>query len=234
MDELRPPQPRGGYAKGDARREAIVDVATEVFSSLGFRAATMLQIAAACGISRTGLLHHFPTKESLLAAVLAERDRRNAEAISASAHAASGDFAALQRLVAVTRRNTESPEIVNLFSVLSAEAGDPEHPAHAYFVERYARLRGELTASLQTLQMQGALVPGTEPELLAAELIALMDGLQVQWVLAPEQIDMAAALRHRIRAALVDPTTVDAPSSAEVDHAEIGIGGASGATELRS
>ena len=67
---------RGGYAKGDARRELIVDVASEIFGTQGFRAATMLQIAAACGISRTGLLHHFPTKESLLGAVLARRDHR--------------------------------------------------------------------------------------------------------------------------------------------------------------
>ena len=65
---------RGGYAKGDARRELIIEVATEIFGTQGFRAATMLQIAAACGISRTGLLHHFPTKESLLEAVLAHRD----------------------------------------------------------------------------------------------------------------------------------------------------------------
>jgi AcrR family transcriptional regulator len=35
----------------------------------------MVQIAAACGISRAGLLYHFPTKESLLEAVLSERDR---------------------------------------------------------------------------------------------------------------------------------------------------------------
>ena len=34
-------------------------------------------------------------------------------------------------------------------------------------------------------------MPGTDPTALAVELIALMDVLQVQWVLAPEQIDMA-------------------------------------------
>jgi hypothetical protein len=32
-----------------------------------------------------------------------------------------------------------------------------------------------------------------------------MDGLQVQWVLAPDSIDMAAVLRHRIQAALLPP-----------------------------
>ena len=48
-------------------------------------------------------------------------------------------------------------------------------------------------------------MPGTDPTALAVELIALMDVLQVQWVLAPEQIDMAEVLRHRIDAALTDP-----------------------------
>ena len=32
-----------------------------------------------------------------------------------------------------------------------------------------------------------------------------MDGLQVQWVLAPEDIDMVAILRHRLNAALTVP-----------------------------
>jgi AcrR family transcriptional regulator len=196
---------RGGYARGDARRELIVDVATEVFDSVGYRAATMLQIAAACGISRTGLLHHFPTKESLLEAVLSRRDETSAAQIPKPGGTVDDERAGLERLVAVMRRNAESPAMINLFSVLSAEAGDPEHPAHAYFVQRYARLRSELAGSLTRLQERGALVHDTDPSALAAELIALMDGLQVQWVLAPDQIDMAAVLRHRIDAALVRP-----------------------------
>jgi AcrR family transcriptional regulator len=197
--------PRGGYAKGDARREAIVEVATDVFGTLGYRSATMLQIAAACGISRTGLLHHFPTKESLLEAVLGRRDETSATDVPRQVGTADDDRAALARMVEVMRRNAASPAIINLFSVLSAEAGDPEHPAHAYFVERYAALRAGLEGSLQRLQARGSLVGGTDPRALATELIALMDGLQVQWVLAPNDVDMAAVLRHRIDAALVQP-----------------------------
>src|SRR5689334_4191126 len=138
--ENGPTTTRGGYAKGDARREAIVEVATEVFGVIGYRAATMLQIAAACGISRTGLLHHFPTKESLLEAVLSRRDETSATEVPLPGGIADHDRAALARMVEVMRHNAESPAIINLFSVLSAEAGDPDHPAHAYFVERYAAL----------------------------------------------------------------------------------------------
>jgi AcrR family transcriptional regulator len=203
---------RGGYAKGDARRELIVDVASEIFGTQGFRAATMLQIAAACGISRTGLLHHFPTKESLLEAVLARRDHGPKDPDGHSCpkdrdgHPDPDDGRAmLRRLLSTVEHNATQPQIVNLFSVLSAEAGDRSHPAHDYFAERYVRLRAELEQALRTLGEAGELVPGNDPRSLAVEIIALMDGLQVQWVLAPDQIDMVSVLHHRLTAALTVP-----------------------------
>ena len=209
---------RGGYAKGDARRELIVDVASEIFGTQGFRAATMLQIAAACGISRTGLLHHFPTKESLLEAVLARRDHGPND--PDRLHAADTDGRAmLRQLMSTVEHNATQPRIVNLFSVLSAEAGDRSHPAHDYFAERYVRLRGELEHALGKLGEAGELVPGNDPRALAVEIIALMDGLQVQWVLAPDQIDMVSVLHHRLTAALTVPLDPDAPTTARPTHA---------------
>ena len=53
----------------------------------------------------------------------------------------------LRRLLSVVEHNATQPQIVNLFSVLSAEAGDRSHPAHDYFSERYVRLRAELELS---------------------------------------------------------------------------------------
>ena len=83
----------------------------------------MLQIAAACGISRTGLLHHFPTKESLLEAVLARRDHGPTDPDAVRTDSDDGR-AMLRRLLSVVEHNATQPQIVNLFSVLSAEAGD--------------------------------------------------------------------------------------------------------------
>ena len=210
---------RGGYAKGDARRELIVDVASEIFGTQGFRAATMLQIAAACGISRTGLLHHFPTKESLLGAVLARRDHGPTDSDALPDTATDDGRAMLRRLLSVVEHNATQPQIVNLFSVLSAEAGDPSHPAHDYFSERYVRLRAELEQALTQLARAGELVPGNDPRALAVEIVALMDGLQVQWVLAPDQIDMVSVLRHRLTAALAVPLDPDPSDHAPPPHA---------------
>lgn len=200
------PTARGGYAKGDARREHILAVATEIFGTRGYRAATMLQIAAACDISRTGLLHHFPTKESLLEAVLAHRDAAGHE--DRDPTLAADPRARLRQILAVAEHNATQPRIVNLFSVLSAEAGERSHPAHDYFVQRYDHLRADLQDACRTLAATAQLAPGVDPHVLAIEIIALMDGLQVQWVLAPEDIDMVAILRHRLNAALTVPLDV--------------------------
>jgi AcrR family transcriptional regulator len=194
-----------GYPKGIARRSAIIDVATDFFGRVGYRGATMLQIAAECGISRAGLLYHFPTKESLLEAVLSERDRTDQDSLAGDGITPDGELAVLANLISVVQRNGTVPAIVNLFAVLSAEAGDPSHPAHEYFVDRYETARRELQGTLEGIRDRGLLAPGVDPGSLAIELIALMDGLQVQWLLAPERVDMASLVRHRIESALTVP-----------------------------
>jgi TetR/AcrR family transcriptional regulator len=52
------------------RREQILNAAAELFSQRGFAGTTTRQIAAAVGTSETVLFRHFPSKESLYAAIL--------------------------------------------------------------------------------------------------------------------------------------------------------------------
>jgi TetR/AcrR family transcriptional regulator len=46
-------------------RSAILDAALEVFSSQGFRGATLDQIAEGAGLSKPNLLYYFPSKEAI-------------------------------------------------------------------------------------------------------------------------------------------------------------------------
>jgi AcrR family transcriptional regulator len=195
-----------GYAKGRAKRRQIVEEATALFGEVGYRSASLREIAARCGISHPGLLHHFPSKELLLQAVLEHRDEIDEEPY------ADGGTAPLQRLehlLDVTAHNAETPGIVELYAVLSAEASSPEHPAHRYFVQRYERLRTTLTQTFEALDAQGVLVPGADPAHLAITTIALMDGLQVQWLLDRRSIDMAAQLRRFFASVVATPDAPD-------------------------
>jgi TetR/AcrR family transcriptional regulator len=54
----------------ETRRAQILEIAADLFSRRGFAGTTTRQIAAAVGTSETVLFRHFPTKESLYAAIL--------------------------------------------------------------------------------------------------------------------------------------------------------------------
>lgn len=200
---------RGAYARGLARRDQIIDGAVELFGRIGYRNATILDIATHVGISRTGLLHHFPTKEALLKAVLAKRDLEDIQRFARSEDPLSD----LRNLVDLVRHNASIPELVGLYAVLSAEAADPAHPAHDYFVRRYERARAAMGAALARAGEAQLLNPGVEIDHESRTLVALLDGLQIQWLLAPVEIDMARELSVELQKLLVVPLAVQVDPS---------------------
>ncbi len=195
----RPAGPRGTYAKGDRRRAQIVRTAFEFFGSRGYRSVSMLEIAEACGVTRPGLLHHFPSKELLLEAVLEQRDERAARLFFEGAPTEAEDgLAYLNRLIRVAQYNAQDLGLVRLFAMLSTEATDPQHPAHEYYVARYRRSLARTRAALGNLDRRGLLREHARRDGVDAEIIALMDGLQIQMLLDPGSVDMAAVLRARL------------------------------------
>ncbi len=196
-----PVQAPHGYAKGRVRRAEILDQAISLFGEAGYRGASLRELAARCGLSHTGLLHYFPTKESLLLAVLAHRDEIDHARISG----AGGGLAILRALVELASLNATRPGIVELFAVLSAEATAADHPAHAYFVQRYQSTVGSVERAYEQLRADGDLRPGVEPGAAARQFVALMDGLQIQWLLSGRRIDMAGILVAHVLAQLSVP-----------------------------
>ncbi|GIG40824.1 TetR/AcrR family transcriptional regulator [Cellulomonas phragmiteti] len=195
---------RGPYANGRATRHHVLDAAMALFGEVGYRSASLREVAARAGISHPGLMHHFGSKAALLAAVLERRDELDEAAMAADV--AAGDDV-LTALVRVVERNVERPRIVQLFVTLSAEATAPDHPAHAFFAQRYARHVRRTADDLRRLADDGRLRPGVDPVVAARLVLATMDGLQVQWLLAGPTtgaVDMPAEFRALL-ATLVAP-----------------------------
>ncbi|MER7250451.1 helix-turn-helix domain-containing protein [Kribbella sp. NPDC000426] len=164
---------RGPYAKGVAKREEILRAALEVIARHGYRKTSTRELAAAVGLSEAGLLHYFGTKEQLFEAVLRARDEADR-----SRFVDVPDSIGL--LAAAVRHNGSVPGLVELYSTFSAEAGDPEHKSHDYFVDRYAAIRSSLADAARARQAAGTFSPSADPETVATALIALSDGLQIQ------------------------------------------------------
>ncbi|MFK4789009.1 TetR/AcrR family transcriptional regulator [Microbacterium sp. ZW T5_56] len=195
-----PRRARGEYAKTKERREAILDAALEVFAEGGYRAGSLREVAQRVSMSEAGLLHHFPNKVALLQAVLDRRDEMSRRLVPIE----GDDGAALLRgLVRLAAHNASVPGVVELFCTLSAEATSPDHPAHSYFVRRYDYTRHNITRAFTSLAAKDHVAPGMSPERAAITLIAMMDGLQVQWLLDRDVVDMAETLQ-RLIASFVD------------------------------
>ncbi len=187
------------------RREQILDAATEAFGESGFRGTSLADVAARVGVSQPGLLHHYPTKQALILAVLEKRDEEDTRYLEA----VFGDreYSLKGWLATLCEHNARRPALVRLYTVTSAESLDPSHPAHAFFKERYARIQAVVAERVRADQRRGLLPGSLDPEATAAGVIALMDGLQLQWLMRPET-DMCGILgAHLDMLGMTDPTT---------------------------
>ncbi|WP_328873801.1 TetR/AcrR family transcriptional regulator [Streptomyces sp. NBC_00287] len=191
---MEPKETRRTYAVGDERRSRILDAAVEHFAQWGFHASSLARIAKDVGITQGGLLHHFRSKEDLLVQVLERTEQQDREKFFAEEFASATEcYAGLLRL---TEYNAARLGRTRMFNVLLAEAGDVGHPAHTYFVRRYTELVAVMSASLQLAVESGELKPDTDVVDIAEETAAVMDGLQLQWLLDPKGFDMVTRFRQ--------------------------------------
>ncbi len=191
-----------GYARGRATRQEIIERALGVFGESGYRGASLRELASRCGISHPGLIYHFPTKAALLLAVLEQRDAVDDAWLSPQTTTGAGT---LSRLIGLVALNASRRGIVELFVVLSAEATAAEHPAHAYFAQRYKNAVSSATRAYVELQARSELREDIDPDVAGPQLVALMDGLQVQWLHDGGATDMAGIIGAHVAAQLTVP-----------------------------
>jgi AcrR family transcriptional regulator len=192
----RAPRPRGVYAKTPQRQREIVEAAAAVFAARGYSGGSLRQVAKDIGVSVTSVMHHFSSKELLLEAVLEHADSEAIREIDLDP-ARDGLRVTIVRLA---ETGQEHPHLLRLLAVLSSEASAVEHPAHEWFVERYQRVVGGMAGWIDadpTLD----LAPDSA-RVLARRIVALWDGLQLQWLLRAD-FDLVAELDAAV-AALAD------------------------------
>lgn len=178
----QPPTRRGPGVKTAQRRQEIVEAATNVFASRGYHGGSLRDIARQIGLSLTSVVHHFPAKSDLLAAVLDNADQTGGWTLGLAR--SEGVKVAILALVDF---NLERQELLRLLAIVSSEASDPAHPAHQWFVDRYANLASSLAELLEYDIERGRVSADVDPELTGRLLVAMWDGLQLQWLLDPTQ-----------------------------------------------
>ncbi|GAB3575076.1 TetR/AcrR family transcriptional regulator [Leifsonia lichenia] len=182
----------------ERKRTKILRAAIETFGAKGSTNGTLSDIAEQVGMTHAGVLHHFGSKQNLLLEVLEFRDQDDVAHL-ADRHIPGGP-ALFAHLVGTAFRNSLRPGIVQVYTVLSSESVTDDHPAKAYFHERYHTLREEIDDAFRELCAQEGVSDPDTIDNAAASILAVMDGLQLQWLLEPTAIDLAKASEFAIEA----------------------------------
>ncbi|MGO1226932.1 MAG: TetR/AcrR family transcriptional regulator [Brachybacterium sp.] len=183
------------------RRKEILESAARTIGSRGFAGATLAAIAEDVGISAPSLLHHFRNKESLLTELIDYRDDVSRDVGTTSFD--TGGQAALDHLGDTAAANADNRGLTQLYAVLLGESITEDHPAQSYFRDRLSGLRLLVRDAILAALADPAI---TEADVLeaSAAIVAVMDGVQYQFLLDPDSVDMAAVTRRAIRALLAD------------------------------
>jgi AcrR family transcriptional regulator len=176
--------------RGNLRRRQILDAAVELFAAKGYRGTGLAALGDRVGMTATGLLYYFGSKERLLHEVVAERDR--ADALDDDGELAVPGLT-LSSLRNLGRHNVETATLTRLYVVLGAESIDAEEPLHDFFVERYEAARAFVRALLESDQQQGTIRADVDIDERAREVIAMAMGLEIQWLADPQRVDLARA-----------------------------------------
>jgi AcrR family transcriptional regulator len=84
----------------DDKRQRILEVAAALFANSSYETARLVDIAAACRVSKSALYHYFPSKEVLLHVIISEHIMSAVQELEAIAH---GPGTAKERLTQLAR-----------------------------------------------------------------------------------------------------------------------------------
>ncbi len=191
----------------EARRRDILRAALETFGAKGYNKAPLTEIAEQVDMTHAGILHHFGTKDNLLLEVLRYRDENDVENLE-NHHIPPG-IDLFRHLVKTAFQNAERAGIVQAYAVLSAESVTDDHPAREFFEVRYRTLRAEVAEAFEVVCASQGIDPDADHvRQAAASILAVMDGLQVQWLLDRSEVQLGEASAFAIEAivtAVLDP-----------------------------
>ena len=201
-----PGRPRAG---SEDKRARILNEAVVLFGEHGYAGASLADIANAADISKAGLLHHFSSKDELFAKVLERRDREDALSILVESPASGEDavdapvdtvgnvdtlevaatpdidvdpWSLLHRYIELLERNVARRDLTAIYTATAVSVLDAAHPAHRWMANHLSGGVERFEASFEAGKAAGLVDPQMPSRLVARSLVALTDGLQLQWL----------------------------------------------------
>ncbi|WP_166459829.1 TetR/AcrR family transcriptional regulator [Amycolatopsis pithecellobii] len=171
-------------------RELILSAAAELFAEQGYQQTSLVDVADRSGVSRGSIPWHFGDKQGLLTAVV----ERVYEEASSSRDAAplrpgpEGAFDIVHMATRVVRNQT-----ARLTLALLIEAGKPDSPIHDSFVKLHDNFRAHVSEWARRPEIASRLPEGISPDAVAVMVFGTVIGVNQQWNLSPDRVDLTEA-----------------------------------------
>jgi AcrR family transcriptional regulator len=185
-------------------REELLQAAIECLEQKGYARTTARDLVAASGTNLASIGYHYGSKEALLNEAIGECFRRWTEQLGAVAFAdesASPLERLSQSLIAMVEGFEENRALmVAVVEALAQAERSPElrEQMAAYREESRARIAEMVESALEGRARGG----GVDSDIAASLLMAICDGLVVQWLLSPERAPSGSQVVATFGAAL--------------------------------
>ncbi|HVC07017.1 MAG TPA: TetR/AcrR family transcriptional regulator [Solirubrobacterales bacterium] len=186
-------------------REALLEAGIACLQDKGYADTTARDIAGRAGVSLGGIGYHFGSTDDLLHEALAEAVRRWLEPLIGLISTVPSSLTREQIGPAIDRLletlNTNRPLVVAYFEALSRA----EHAAdlRSAMAADFDLLRAALTTGIEQLQAEQPKSRRLDPEVSANLVMAVFDGLIVQWLLDPSRLPTGEAIAETFQRAAV-------------------------------
>jgi AcrR family transcriptional regulator len=192
------PTPR--EIQSELTKQKILDAAIQLFSRKGFRSTSLSDLVQATGLTKGALYHHFKNKDSLFYAVLENlrflwRERVFRDMLEKQS--------ALERLETLFDNHARLIEERETFCLVLSSLVMEMDNVNAEFMDALREIFADLTALIQRIiekgQESGEIRRDLDPRLLALNLVGMMEGNSIPWILNRGRVNyqkMSRTQRH--------------------------------------
>lgn len=171
--------------------EAVLVAALDQFVTKGYQATSTVDIAERAGLTKGSLYFYFKDKQALLLKLLERSENELFSTIFRELR--DSGISAHDQLVRylnwLAKMGMAKEQYLMLPVLISLEFHGIASPVKDYVQSMYERLHGELERIIRQGQKEGEFNDSLSPRSLAVTLVAIADGLLLQWHRWGEQLD---------------------------------------------
>jgi TetR/AcrR family acrAB operon transcriptional repressor len=184
-------------AEAEVTRQTLLRAALRVFSRRGYVAARLEEIASEAGVTRGAIYWHFASKADLYTALIADASARLDQVIAGALAEGGGSFLESTRRVMIRMlaylEEDETYRATQSLLVLTVGAEGESDPGRSQQVSE-AQVKGrELAEIMRAGMAAGQFRADLIPEEAARAMLAYLNGLMLQWLLAPATFSIKAS-----------------------------------------